>query len=151
MAFLDTVLFNDNDVRALPYLKVLGIQHRAPGIRRGDHEPVPGRNGKLPARLALDTFNVTVSVRIFGASRGERNDNLALVVDLFGGGVNGIGTLKRRKATGSADDYIEHHASASFMGGFDMSPDNDLMGVCDLIFENLSGCWLDGSGNVFLG
>lgn len=152
MSFLDTLFIDGHDIRTLTGLKITGPIKGlwATGERRGDDDPIPARRGELGAELPLAKYVIEIPVRIFGANRGVRNDNLALIGSLIGGqSGNGLVTLKRRRATGSADDFLEHTARGRYITGLSMEQVNDLTGRVTLQYWNLSGCWKDGSTVIY--
>src|SRR5206468_12737230 len=98
MSFLDTLLVNGHDVRALTGVTIVGTMELfAPGDFRGDHQELPGRDAAVGVALPRAKYILHVPVRIAGATRGERNDNLRALGPLLRGST-GLVTLKRRIA-----------------------------------------------------
>jgi hypothetical protein len=153
MSFLDTVLIDDHEARSLPGASVVGKIDgiRSPVTRRGgDDQTIPGENGDLPTPLPVDKYLITIPLRIWGASRGERNDNLTALALLIGGfAAGGVVALKRRIATGSADAYLEHSAPGRFATGLSIDVMNPNTGAITLQYYQLKGLWSDDGGTTW--
>lgn len=145
MAFLDTLLIDGHDIRAMTGVRVVGFMELfAPGDRRGDPDVIPGKNGELEAPLPRAKYVMSVPIRVLGATRGERNDNLRALAAICEGN-QGIVPLWRRIATGSGDDYVQHTTTGQFITGVSLSLLNDTTGTTELQFYNMRGGWWDGS------
>lgn len=150
--FIDTILIggtSGTDIRALPWLKVRGIDGIwAPGQRRGDDTVAAGADGEIGNELPLAKYVLTANVTIKGATRGERNDNLRSLMPIVSG-TNGLLTIARRVATGSTgDDYDEHESDFRFITGLTPQIMNPYMGFTQLQWYNLRGAWFSGSGRT---
>lgn len=152
MAFLDTLLVNGHDLRALPYWEVVGSIDglRSPLLRRGEHGLIPGRRGRVPTPLVLDYYPITVPGRIYGATRGERNDNLTDLLSLVSGlGASGLVDLERRIATGAADDHLAATAPGSSNPGYSWAIINPNTGATALMYYQMTGLWSDDGGTTW--
>lgn len=144
VAFLDTLLVDDNDIRAIDGIKVVGFISGlfAPATRRGDDTVLPGEDGELGEALPLAKYVISAPIMVLGDTRGERNDNLRAAADLLGGlSSNGLVTLTRRIAKGAADLYDEDDAPGRFIGGLTFDILNPNTGRTELQWYNLAGGW----------
>lgn len=145
MAYLDTLLIDGHDIRTMTGVRVVGyMQLFAPGDRRGDDDVIPGLRGELGARLPRAKYVLSVPIRVYGATRGARNDNLRALTTICEGDM-GIVPLWRRIATGSGDSYIQHTTTGRFITGASLALMNDTTGTTELQFYNLRGGWWDGA------
>lgn len=149
MAYTDTLLIDDTDVRDLPGVFAVDFIDGlyAPGDPRGDDDEIPTRNGALGAALPLAKYLITVSMGVKGATTAELNDNLAsIAVTCRGVAGNGLVTLSRRLArTGGTQT---HTADGRFATGLKLTQANWSAGGLQLQFYNLSGAWFDGTSWV---
>lgn len=152
-AFLDNLFIDGVSIRGLTGLTIVGAMRGfwAPGERRGDDDPIPGRDGELGSRKPLAAYVIEVPVKILGANRGDRNDNLHALGGLITGqDTGGLVQLKRRRATnGTSGDYLESTARGEYLTG--LSPDivNPYTGFATLQYRNLSGGWFNGTSYVY--
>lgn len=145
MAFLDTLLVNGHDLRAMDGIRIVGYMELfAPGDRRGDDSIVPGARGELGSQLPLAKYIFHVPIQVMGNTRGERNDNLRVLGSIVSG-TGGLVTLTRRIATGSGSGYVEHTAPGRFITGLTPTLLNHVTGRTELQFYNLKGAWFNGS------
>lgn len=150
MSYLDTIIIDGHDVRALDYLTI-GPGHmklRGDGERRGDDDLIPGDDGEEANPLPLAKWIIVIPCRIRGANRGQRNDNLAAASALIGGwGNHGRVALERRTATGDANDYLAVFAPGRFITGLSPALMNDRTGQTQLQYYQMTAYWLDGDGH----
>lgn len=149
MSFLDTLFIDTHSIRAVDGLIVTGAIRGlfAPGERRGDDDAPGGRDGELGAELPLAAYVIEIPIRILGASRGERNDNIINLGNLIGGKAgNGLVQMSRRIATGTGGDYAEAFAKGRYLTGLTFDVVNPYTGASTLQYKNLSGAWNPGTG-----
>lgn len=141
----DTLLFAGTDIQSIAGVLVndwSGLM--APGVRRGSHDTVPGRQGQLGAQLPYDAYNFAVPVTILGASNHARLTILK-ALDAALRGTGGLGQLEWRQDDG-AGGYVPLTAKgqfASFNSFQLLRPDT---AQTELSFVNLDGAWQTAGG-----
>lgn len=146
MTDLSTLLFASTDLKTLDGIIVTDLSGLlAPGVRRGEHDTLPGEDGQLGAELPLDAYNFQIGIVVEGDSFADMYTNLAALGAALRGS-NGLGQLERRldNAGATMAGYDAHTANGAF-GGINSSLLNLRTGQLDLTFANLDGAWWTGT------
>lgn len=141
----DTLLFNGTDIQSISGLYVTDwSQLAAPGLRRGNHDTIPGRQGQVGARLPYDAYNFGVPVMLNAASNHARLQVLKTLAAALSG-TDGLGQLEWRQDDG-AGGYVALTAAGQFaaFNAFTLlRPDT---ASTELSFTNLDGAWKTSGG-----
>ena len=147
--YLDNLLVDGQGVREVDGLIITGPIKGlwAPGERRGEDDVVPGRDGELGSQKPLAAFVIEIPIRILGANRGERNDNLHELGQLITGIDNGglVQLVRRRATNGTSGDYLQTTARGRYLTGLSVDVVNPTTGAASLQYKNLSGGWFNGT------
>jgi hypothetical protein len=136
----DTLLFNGTNLQSIAGLLVTDWSGlAAPGVRRGQHDVIPGRQGQVGAELPYDAYNFGVPIMLLGTTNYERLTVLKAAVAALAG-TNGLGALEWRQDNGSGG-YVAVTAAGQFtaLNSFALlRPDT---AATELSFTNLDGAW----------
>lgn len=144
----NTLLVDGTDIRTLAGITIVGYMDlHAPGTLKGsdEDEDLPGDDGVLGVPLPYAAYSFSVPIRVFGATRGQKEARLRAVGAAVRG-TNGLVTLTRRLANAADDGYDEHTAHGRFAMFNSISLLNPFSDQTELQFVNLDGYWLDGDG-----
>lgn len=140
----DTLLVDGVDIQAISGIVVTNLDGLlAPGERKGDNVPIPGRNGVLGVPKDYADYEFSIGIRVEGDTRWEMIATLRTVAAALDGD-GGLVTLTRRLADGPGT-YVEHSAEGQFNNGLQIALLNAATGDTELSFTNNDGCWFDDS------
>lgn len=143
MTSLPTLLVDGTDLRSLPLIKINRFDLFAPGIKRGNHDTIPGRQGQLGAQLPTDAYQFAVEITVDGGTEANLYANLHSVASAIVGNY-GLVQLERRLPNGSGG-YDSTTANGQFFGGLSFQLLNVVTGKTELTFVNLDGGWWNGT------
>lgn len=149
----DTLLIDATDLRALPWLGILGdLGLRGPANRRGDDTTIPFLDGDLETpNLPIASYTWDITVRINGATRGERNAHLdALGEVLDGAAGDGLVTFTRKLANSADTGQVEFTTRGRCYSTDMFKLYNPWSGVTVLHLKNIRGRWKRTSDGVWV-
>lgn len=150
MSYLKTLLVNGTDIRSLTGIRVLHMDLRAPGTRRGSTEPIPGVRGQIVGDLPLDAYNFTVGILLNGSDEAVWTENLAAVCAVLCDVSTPKVTLERRLPASGMSPYKAMTARGMFTGGLNPTMFPGLVsGQTELQFANLDGAWWDAGTSTW--